>query len=167
MNNKLYIVALAAALGFMLHTSITWAKQQAPVNSAQSPTHAEDHAGHATNDNTEHYLRHLVDHAKEIGLSPDQLISVKALQLDFDLTRIKGEAEIMLTEREIAAMFKDDKTDVPAVEVKIRESEAMRAGLRVASLKSLRKGMALLTPEQREKSRRILAAESRKTDMHS
>ena len=162
MNRQTGSYILASALVLLL---------QCPAARADQPRHDtlhdDLHNGQEARDTTDHVLRHLVDHAKEIGLSPDQLMSVKALQLDFDLVRIKGEAEIMLTEREIAAMFKDDKTEVPTVEAKIRESEAMRAGLRVASLKALRKVMALLTPEQREKSRRILATESKKTDLHS
>jgi len=155
MNKLPGIVALAVILLLLLQGPITFADHQ-----ALRPT--EHQASHTESDQ---FLRHLITHAKEIGLSADQLVSVKALQLDFDLVRITANAEIMLTEREIVAMFDNDKVEQPAVEAKIHQSEAMRATLRVASFKALRKAQALLTPEQQEKSRKILAVGRTKTDV--
>jgi len=166
MNNTLRTWTIAVAGPLFMLAAIAHAEQVAghvdhPI--VQSDSHNET----GTNNGTDDFLHHLVEHAKEIGLNPDQLMSVKALRLDFDLARIKVEADIMLTEREIAHLFKDDKAEVTLVEAKIHESEAMRAGLRVASLKTLRRALGLLTPEQREKSRRILALQSKTLERNS
>jgi Spy/CpxP family protein refolding chaperone len=153
--NKLPGIVAVAVILLLFPGSITFADHQALRPADHQPSHTE----------SDQFLRHLITHAKEIGLSADQLVSVKALQLDFDLVRITVDAEIMLTEREIAAMFDNDKVEQPAVEAKIHQSEAMRATLRVASFKALRKAQALLTPEQQEKSRKILAVGRTKTDV--
>jgi Spy/CpxP family protein refolding chaperone len=103
-------------------------------------------------------LPHMLEHARELGLSEDQAAYVNALQLNFELTRVTMEAERVVAEREIAAMMQDDSVDMAIVEAKIRHSEALGAGLRVTAVKTLRKALAVLTPGQREKYRRTLAS---------
>jgi Spy/CpxP family protein refolding chaperone len=100
-----------------------------------------------------HYLRHLLMHPKEIGLSADQVARLKALQLDLNRTRIKTEAEIQVAELELAALTEDEKADLAAIEAKVKQSEMLEVGLRMASIKAKRDAVALLTPEQREKEK--------------
>jgi len=100
-----------------------------------------------------HFLRHLLKHQKEIGLTEDQVARLKAIHLELDRTRIRTEAEVLVAERELAAMVQDDKADLAAIEAKVKQSEALEAGLRLAAIKAKRDAMALLTPEQREKER--------------
>jgi Spy/CpxP family protein refolding chaperone len=104
---------------------------------------------------TTDFLVNLVNHAGELGLATDQVATLKAIQLDLDLTRIKAEAGIMLTEREISGMIVDEKVDLSEIEAKITQSQAMEAGLRVSAVKALRQAMAVLTPSQREKLGRL------------
>lgn len=100
---------------------------------------------------TGHFLRHLLKHGKEIGLTDEQVAKLKTLQLELDKTRIKMEADILIAERELAAMVEDDKTDLGVIEAKLKQSEGMEASLRMAAIKAKRDAWALLTPEQREK----------------
>jgi Spy/CpxP family protein refolding chaperone len=100
-----------------------------------------------------HYLRHLLMHQKEIGLSEEQVGKIKALQLDLDKTRIRTEAEIEVAERELHEMIRDEKTDLAAIEAKLKQGADLEVGLRLASVKARRNAMALLTPEQREKEK--------------
>jgi len=100
-----------------------------------------------------HFLRHLLKHQKEIGLTEDQVARLKAIHLELDRTRIRTEAEVLVAERELATMVQDDKTDLAAIEAKVKQSEALEAGLRLAAIKAKRDAMALLTPEQREKEK--------------
>ena len=112
--------------------------------------------GHDTatrSESTGHYLRHLLKHSKEIGLLADQVARLKAMQLDLNRTRIKTEADIQVAELELAALIEDEKTDLSAIEAKVKQSEMLEAGLRVAAIKARRDAMALLTPEQREKEK--------------
>src|SRR5439155_21831826 len=59
-----------------------------------------------------HFLRHLLKHQKEIGLTEDQVARLKAIHLELDRTRIRTEAEVLVAERELATMVQDDKTDL-------------------------------------------------------
>jgi periplasmic protein CpxP/Spy len=104
---------------------------------------------------TGHMLRHMLKHEKEIGLNADQVTKLKQLQLDLDKTRIKSEADIMIAQREVKAMVEDDKSDLSAIEAKLKQSEDQEVALRMAAIKTRREAMGLLTPEQREKEKAI------------
>lgn len=100
-----------------------------------------------------HYLRHLLKHQKEIGLTDEQVTKLRSLSLDLDRTRIKTEAEIQIAERELAALVHDERADYSAIEAKVTQSESLEAGLRIAAIKAKREAWTLLTPEQREKEK--------------
>ncbi len=97
-----------------------------------------------------HLFRHLLKHQKEIGLSAEQVTKLKSLQMEFTRARIHAEADIKVAEAELAAL-EDDKADLSALETKVKQSEALRSGLRMAVIKAKRDALAVLTPEQREK----------------
>ncbi len=97
-----------------------------------------------------HLFRHLLKHQKEIGLSAEQVTKLKSLQMEFTRARIHSEADIKVAEAELAAL-EDDKADLSALETKVKQSEALRSGLRMAVIKAKRDALAVLTPEQREK----------------
>ncbi|MCP9439576.1 MAG: Spy/CpxP family protein refolding chaperone [Nitrospira sp.] len=102
---------------------------------------------------TGHLIRHLLKHEKDIGLTPDQVAKLKDLQLSLDKARIKAEAEIQITEREIKALIEDEKTDLAAIEAKLKQSAEQRVALRLTAIKMRRDVLGLLTPEQREKEK--------------
>lgn len=98
-------------------------------------------------------LHHLLRHQKELGLTEEQVSKLKTLSLDFDRSRIKVRADIMVAERELRALIHDDRADMAAIEAKIKESEGLQTGLRVTAIKTRREAWSLLTPEQREKEK--------------
>ena len=100
---------------------------------------------------TGHLIRHLLKHEKDIGLSADQVTKLKEMQLNMDKTRIKMEADIQVAERELKALIDDEKSDLGAIESKLKQSQQTQIGLRLASIKARREVLALLTPEQRTK----------------
>lgn len=102
---------------------------------------------------TAHFLRHLVKHQKEIGLSDEQVAKLKEMELNLDRTRIKTEADILIAEREHAALVEDEKSDLAAIEAKIKQSMDHQLTLRMAVIKTKRDALALLTPEQRAKEK--------------
>lgn len=102
---------------------------------------------------TAHFLRHLVKHQKEIGLSDEQVAKLKEMELNLDRTRIKAEADILVAEREHAALIEDERSDLAAIEAKIKQSMDHQLALRMAVIKTKRDALALLTPEQRAKEK--------------
>lgn len=102
---------------------------------------------------TGHLIRHLLKHEKDIGLTADQVAKLKDFQLSLDKVRIKAEAEIQIAERELKSLTDDDKSDIAAIETKLKQSEDLQVLLRLTSIKMRRDVMAVLTPEQREKEK--------------
>lgn len=102
---------------------------------------------------TGHLIRHLLKHEQDIGLTADQVAKLKDMQLNLDRIRIKTEAEIKIAERELQALTDDEKSDLGAIEAKLKQSKDLQVGLRMASIKMRRDVMAVLTPEQREKEK--------------
>lgn len=100
---------------------------------------------------TGHYLRHLLRHQKEIGLTAEQTTKLKALRLDLDRARIRTEAEIQVAERELVALLEDGTADLSPIEAKVKQSAMLEVEVRMAAIKARREAVALLTPEQREK----------------
>lgn len=106
------------------------------------------HHGHAAE-----HLRHMLKHQQEIGLTEEQVKKLTTVELDYDRTRIKTEAEIHVAERELLALVEDEKTDLSALEAKVKQSEMLEVRLRMAAFKARRDALAVLTPEQRETSK--------------
>jgi Spy/CpxP family protein refolding chaperone len=134
------------------------------VGFSMQPAWAEEGYGHAGQqgmgsgmgghrESTGHYLRHLVRHQKEIGLTTEQVAKLKAIQLDLDRTRIRTEAEVLVADRELAALVEDEKADLSSIEAKVKQSQTLEGSLRITAIKAKRDAIALLTPEQREKEK--------------
>jgi protein CpxP len=111
------------------------------------------HGAGMMHNSTGHLIRHLLKHEKEIGLTAEQVAKLKEMQLNLDKTRIKSEADIQVAERELKALTDDEKSDLAAIEVKLKQSGDLQAGLRMTSVKARRDVLALLTPEQRAKEK--------------
>ncbi len=100
-----------------------------------------------------HLIRHLLKHEKDIGLTADQVAKLKDMQLNLDKTRIKAEADIQVAERELKALTEEEKSDLGAIEAKLKQSEDLQVALRMTSIKTRREVLGLLTPEQRAKEK--------------
>lgn len=116
--------------------------------------HAQDgHDKDGQKDQSEHYLKHLLKHAKEIGLTPDQITKLKAMQLDFKRNDVRLEADIKVAQLELQALIEDEQSEFSAIETKTEQLKKAEGVHLTADIKSKRDAMALLTPEQREKDR--------------
>jgi len=80
------------------------------------------HGGHDQNDQGDysgHYLKHLLKHAKEIGLTPEQITKLKSMQLDFQRTEARLEADTKVAELELHALLDDEQADLTAIQAKV------------------------------------------------
>ena len=110
-----------------------------------------EHMGHDAH--SADHLRHLLKHQKEIGLTEEQIKKLKAIELDFDRGWIKSDAEIHVAERELLALVEDGKSDLSAIEAKVKQSGMLEVGLRMLAFKARHDALGVLTPEQREKGK--------------
>jgi Spy/CpxP family protein refolding chaperone len=114
------------------------------------------HGGHdqgEQDDHSGHYLKYLLKHAKEFGLTPEQISKVKAIQLDFKRTEARLEADAKVAKLELHALLEDDQADLKAIQAKVEQLKKAEGACLFEAIKSKRTAMALLTPDQREKDR--------------
>lgn len=114
------------------------------------------HGGHdqeEQDDHSAHYLKHLLKHAKEIGLTPEQIGKLKAMQLEFKRTEARLEADVKIAKLDLQALLEDEKADLGAIQAKVGQLKNSEGACLFAAIKSKHNAMALLTPDQREKDR--------------
>lgn len=115
-------------------------------------TLAQEHSGRMGGKEAGTHIHMLIKHAEDLGLMKEQVTKLKKIDLDFERNRVKTGAEIRVAEMDISAMVEDEKTDLTAIENRLKQKAALGTGLRIAAIKADREALALLTPEQREKA---------------
>ena len=122
-----------------------------------SMMHGQMQGGHdqeEQDDQSAQYLTHVLKHAKEIGLTPEQLNKLKAQELDFKRTEARLEADTKVAKLELHALLDDEQADLNAIQGKVDQLQKSEGARLFAALKSKRNAMAMLTPEQRDKERK-------------
>lgn len=152
------VVTLSVASAFMLALGVsgTWANEPGYGTEGHRSGGHSSMGGHGMgmmHSSTGHLIRHLLKHEKDIGLTADQVAKLKEMQLNLDKARIRAEADIQIAERELKALTEDEKSDLGAIEAKLKQSEDFQIGLRMTSIKARRDVLGLLTPEQRAKEK--------------
>lgn len=93
---------------------------------------------------------------EKLGLSDDQVRRMEQLRTDFEKESIRKEADIRVADMDLDSLLDADKLDMAKVEAKIRETEKLRADLRLARIRTIEKAKELLTADQRKKLQEIL-----------
>lgn len=86
-----------------------------------------------------------------LHLSSEQVRKLEQLRDNFQRQSIRTEADTRILDLDIAALLDNPTVDLPKIEQKIRESEKLRADLRIARVRAVEQAKALLTAEQRKK----------------
>jgi protein CpxP len=149
------IVTLGVASVFALTVgmSTAWANEPGYGHGGSGHSSMGGYGASMMHSSTGHLIRHLLKHEQDIGLTAEQVTKLKDMQLTLDKTRIKTEADIQVAERELKALTEEEKSDLGAVEAKLKQSADLQVGLRMVSIKARRDVYALLTPEQRAKEK--------------
>jgi protein CpxP len=152
------IVTLGVASVFALTVgmSTVWANEPGYGKEGHGGGGHSSMGGHGSSmmhNSTGHLIRHLLKHEQDIGLTAEQVTKLKEMQLNLDKIRIKTEADIQVAERELKALTEEEKSDLGAVEAKLKQSADLQVGLRMTSIKARRDVYSLLTPEQRAKEK--------------
>ena len=154
---RMVALGMAAAFALAVGTSGVWANEPGYGHGGGKDGYGSgamgSHGMGMMHSSAGHLIRHLLKHEKEIGLTADQVAKLKDMQLNLDKTRIKAEADIQVAERELKALTDEEKSDLGALEAKLKQSEDMQVALRMTSIKTRREVLGLLTPEQRAKEK--------------
>jgi len=152
------IVALSVASVFALTVGLStvWANEPGYGKGGHGSGAHSSMSGYGASmkhGGTGHLIRHLLQREQEIGLTAEQVAKLKEMQLNLDKTRIRTEADIQVAEREVRALTENEKSDLGAIEAKVKQSHDLQVGLRMVSIKAKREVLAVLTPEQRAKEK--------------
>ena len=96
-------------------------------------------------------LTMMLHHAQEIGLNPEQEKKLRDLRTEFSKESVRRTAEIRVAEIDLDSLLEQDQWDVAKIEPKVKQVAALRGDLRLARIKTLAAGRAVLTPQQLEK----------------
>ena len=102
-------------------------------------------------------------HRQELALTPAQVDNLRKLGTDAQRDAIKRQADRRLAELDLRTMMMPDPADankprdLSKIETKVREIEKLRADGRVARIRTMEQSRQVLTPEQRDKLRALLA----------
>lgn len=93
----------------------------------------------------------MLHHARDLGLTPDQERSLRDLRTAFEKEFVRKRAEIRVAEIDLDALLAQERWDMAKVEALAKQIATLQADLRVARLKTIAQGRALLTPDQLQK----------------
>ena len=99
----------------------------------------------------------MLHHRSELGLSPEQVSRLETLRGEFSREAIRRDAEIRIAELDLTALLEQEPMDLAKVEPKVREVSQLRDDLRIARLRAIEQGKAVLTPEQRTRLQTVLS----------
>jgi len=92
----------------------------------------------------------------DLGLTPEQVTRLEGLRDGFAREAIRRDADLRIAELDLQALLDQDPLDMAKVETKVREVAQLRADLRIARLRTIEQGKALLTPEQKARLLAVL-----------
>ena len=99
----------------------------------------------------------MLRHRDRLGLTADQIKQLEQLRNDFAKESIRSEANLRIVEMDLSSLLEAQAVDMTQVEAKIREIEQIRGDLRIARIRSIEKGKAQLSAEQRRKLQELQA----------
>jgi Spy/CpxP family protein refolding chaperone len=117
------------------------------------PVSAQANRGHSGHDGIAAELHGIVHHAKDLGLSDEQVTKFRSLISTYEKARINGETNVQLAEVDVQSLIQDEKADMAAIESAIRKSETAQANARIEGVKAIKAARTILTPEQVQKWR--------------
>jgi Spy/CpxP family protein refolding chaperone len=90
----------------------------------------------------------MLAHGEELGLSAEQQQKLRDLRTEATKDWIRRTADVRVAELELDALLEREAWDVAAIEAKAKQIAALTGERRVARLKALAAGRAVLAPDQ-------------------
>ena len=96
-------------------------------------------------------ISQMLNNKEALGLSADQVRRLEQQRDNFQRLTIRNEADLRILELDIAALLDGEPVEMAKLEAKMREEEKLRADLRIARIRAIEQGKALLNGEQKKK----------------
>ncbi len=93
----------------------------------------------------------MLQNGEALNLTAEQVHKLEAIRSDFRKAAIKRSGDLELAELELEELRKKESVDLAKVEAQVKRIETLRAEQRLARIKAIEEGKALLTTEQRKK----------------
>ncbi len=97
----------------------------------------------------------MLEHKQDLGLNAEQERKLRDLRTEFAKESIRRGAEIQVAEIELDSLLEQDQWDLAKVEPKVKQIASLQSELRLARIKTLEAGRAVLTAEQLEKLKQV------------
>ena len=101
-------------------------------------------------------ISQMLNNKEALGLSADQVRRLEQQRDNFQRLTIRNEADLRILELDIAALLDSEPVEMAKLEAKMREEEKLRADLRIARIRAIEQGKALLNAEQKKKLTELL-----------
>jgi len=101
-------------------------------------------------------ISQMLNHKEALGLSADQVRRLEQQRDNFQRLTIRNEADLRILELDIATLLDSEPVAMAKLEAKIREEEKLRSDLRIARIRAIEQGKALLNAEQKKKLTELL-----------
>jgi len=99
----------------------------------------------------------MLHHRTELGLTPEQVTRLEAIRGEFAREAIRRDADIRIAELDLGTLLEQDPVDLAKAEAKTREVAQLRVDLRIARLRAVEQGKAVLTADQRARLQSMLS----------
>jgi len=97
----------------------------------------------------------MLAHSQELGLSPEQEKKLRDLRTEFSKESVRRSADVRVAQIELDSLLEQEQWDLAKIEPKVKQIASLQADLRVARLKTLAAGRAVLTPQQLEMLKQV------------
>ena len=97
----------------------------------------------------------MLEHKQDLGLNAEQERKLRDLRTEFAKESVRRGAEIRVAEIELDSLLEQDKWDLAKIEPKVKQIATLLGDLRLARIKTLEAGRAVLTAEQLEKLKQV------------
>ena len=95
---------------------------------------------------------------EQLGLSAEQVRTLKALRDGFQRSAITRRAQIKLAVLDLRGLREQEPLDLPKVEAQVRRIALLRADQRIAHITLIHDSKAALTPDQQEQWKQLAVA---------
>ena len=97
----------------------------------------------------------MLEHKQDLGLNAEQERKLRDLRTEFAKESVRRGAEIRVAEIELDSLLEQDQWDLAKIEPKVKQIATLQGDLRLARIKTLEAGRAVLTAEQLEKLKQV------------